>query len=207
MTVKMKVKQQKKEKMNKLNLKNFYVNYRNIMDDWSGKTLVEAVDKYSALVEYLSSNYPNILDEIKIDLNDIPNTIDEIVTKIKCDYNIILDVESIEEFDIKLQEYSINTLREQISMFDYHIKTADHSKSVNLIRIFFDYFTEVEMFLFKEIVKNYESFDIFDLELYATKYKKVILNTALLNNMKSDLESHLNNLESKLHLFKVRNKI
>lgn len=189
--------------MKKLDLKEFYINARYVKDDCQSKTLVKAVDEYSAIVDYLSSNRLNIFPKIKIDLNDIPDTLDKIITKMKRDYNIVLDVESIEAYDIKLKEYSIDTLREQINMFDYHIKTADHSKPVNLIRIFFDYFTEVEMFLFKEKVKNYKSFDIFDLDVYTNKYKKVILNTDLLKNMKSDLESHLNKLVSELNLIKA----
>jgi DNA-binding Lrp family transcriptional regulator len=189
--------------MKKLDLKKFHVYYGKENLDCISRTLIEAKDEYSAVVNFILSRKLEIFYKMEVDLNNIPNTLDEIITKMKCDYNIVLNVESIEAYDIKLKEYSIDTLREQINMFDYYIKTADHSKPVKLIRIFFGYFTDVEMWLFKKIVENYESFDIFDLKLYSNKYKKVILNTDLLNNMKSDLESHLNNLVSELNLIKA----
>jgi hypothetical protein len=191
--------------MKKLELKNFYV-YSKIDDlDCSSKTLVEAYDEYSAVVKFLSSNHLSF-HQIKIDVISIPDTLEEIITKMKFEYNLILKVESIEVYDIKLKEYSIYTLGGQINMFDYYIKTADHSKPVKLTRIFFDYFTDVEMFLFKKIVENYESFDIFNLDLYTNKYNKVILNIDILNKMKSDLENHLNILESELLLTLNRDK-
>lgn len=191
--------------MKKLELKKFYVYSKTNELDSSCEILVEAHDEYSAVVKFLSSNHL-IYHQIKIDVSNIPDTLEELIKKMKLEYNLILKVENIEDYNIKLKEYSINTLREQINMFDFYIKTADHSKPVELTRIFFGYFTDVEMFLFKKIVENYESFDIFNLDLFSNKYDKVILNIDILNKMKSDLENHLNILESELLLILNRNR-
>ncbi len=186
--------------MKNILLKDFYVNIKSVNHESSSMTLVKAKNEYSAAVDYLTSGSAKICFNIQVDINDIPLTLEELIIKMKQDYNVVFFVESLQVYNAKLQQYEINTLSTQIKLFEHYILKGDHLKPVKLTSIFLDYFGDVEMEIFKIKVKEFESFRIFDLKLFNNKYKKVTLSIDQLNDMKLELENHLNHLKSELHL-------